>query len=121
MNFKALEVISIPVADQDIAKAFYLDQLGFELVIDTPFEEGKRWIQLKPTSACETSITLVSWFDKMPSGCVQGLVIGVENIEDAVASFEKNGVEISAVYETPWGKFANFSDPDGNGWMLRQE
>ncbi|MBC8259178.1 MAG: VOC family protein [SAR324 cluster bacterium] len=121
MKFKAIEVVSIPVADQEVAKAFYHETLGFELVVDTPFEEGKRWIQLKPESGSGTSISLVSWFENMPAGSVQGLVIGVDNVDEATQVFEKNGVRISAAYQTPWGRFANFSDPDGNGWMLHQE
>jgi len=30
------------------------------------------------------------------------------------------GVEIGSIESAPWGKFATFSDPDNNGWVLQQ-
>ena len=35
MTLKRLQVISVPVGDQDRAKAFYVDTLGFELLAIT--------------------------------------------------------------------------------------
>lgn len=115
-----VEVISIPVSDQERALSFYCDQLGFVVLFDTPFEEGKRWIQLAPESGAETSITLVNWFDRMAPGSIQGLVIGSDDIESAHARLTKSGVELSPIEERPWGRFTHLKDPDGNGLSLHQ-
>ena len=40
-----IQVVSVPVADQDRAKAFYLDKLGFDEVSDAPYGEGMRWVR----------------------------------------------------------------------------
>lgn len=120
MALQHIEVISIPVKDQDNAKEFYLQKLGFRLLNDSPFEAGKRWVQLAISEDSRTSITLVTWFDKMPPGCVQGLIIATDDIEASYQALKNAGVDITPVYETPWGKFANFKDPDGNGWGLHQ-
>ncbi|WP_426580986.1 hypothetical protein [Mucilaginibacter sp. R-33] len=41
---KAIEIISIPVTDQQAAKAFYL-KIGFEILVEANFENkpGSRW------------------------------------------------------------------------------
>ncbi|MCB1333422.1 MAG: VOC family protein [Roseivivax sp.] len=39
--------VSIPVADQDRALAFYLDKLGFSVHTDAPYDGTTRWIFLR--------------------------------------------------------------------------
>jgi catechol 2,3-dioxygenase-like lactoylglutathione lyase family enzyme len=43
-----LLVVSIPVSDQDRAKAFYVGTLGFDLVRDDDSVPGLRWIEVTP-------------------------------------------------------------------------
>ena len=51
-----LELIVVPVSDVDRAKAFYIDQLGFDLEVDTTMSPEFRVVQLTPKgSACSTS------------------------------------------------------------------
>ena len=42
MSIGAIEIVSVPVADQDAAKRFYVDVLGFQVVRDNPFRPGAR-------------------------------------------------------------------------------
>lgn len=119
MKPKQIDIFSVPVADQQRAKAFYADVLGFKLLRDDPMGPDQRWIQLVPEGA-ETSITLVSWFEKMPPGSLQGVVLEVEEIEAAQRTLRAKGVAVSEIKSEPWGRYATFNDPDGNGWVLRQ-
>lgn len=42
-----LDVISVPVSDQDRAKRFYIEVLGFTEVMDNPFDNRtNRWVML---------------------------------------------------------------------------
>jgi catechol 2,3-dioxygenase-like lactoylglutathione lyase family enzyme len=50
MDWK-LELIVVPVADVDRAKAFYLDRAGFELLVDHSAGEDFRVVQLTPPGA----------------------------------------------------------------------
>ena len=120
MTVKRLEVVSIPVSDQERAKRFYAEQLGFAVVNDAPFGAGQRWVQLSPGQGAQTTITLVNWLEAMPPGSAQGHVLEVANLEAARDALRGRGVEVDEVQDTPWGKFAGFSDPDGNGWVLHQ-
>jgi catechol 2,3-dioxygenase-like lactoylglutathione lyase family enzyme len=121
MSFNAIEIVSIPVTDQERAKVFYEQTLGFALLEDGPFGEGLRWVQLAPRKDDATSIALVNWFENMMPRALQGLVIGVDDINAKRQGLIANGVEVSEVDDTPWGKFASLSDLDGNGWTLHQK
>ena len=48
-----LELVPVPVTDVDRARAFYVDQLGFNADFDQVVNEGLRFVQLTPPgSAC---------------------------------------------------------------------
>ena len=81
--------------------------------------EGQRWVQLAP-AAGETSITLVTWFPNMQPGGVTGLVLETDDVEADHAELRSRGVNITPLENAPWGRFATFTDPDGNGWVLQQ-
>ena len=115
---KSIELISVPVTDQQRAKEFYL-KMGLELVREMPFG-NQLWIQLKfPEGTAE--ITLVNWFDKMPAGCLQGMTILSADINEDIKRLNKNGIATGKIDETPWGKFISIADPDGNKWSLHQQ
>lgn len=121
MSLNHIEIISIPVTDQERAKVFYEQTLGFALLEDAPFGEGMRWGQLAPGKDDATSIALVNWFEDMPPGSVQGLVIGVDDIAAKREELTGKSVDVSNIDDTPWGKFATLKDPDGNCWTLHQK
>lgn len=115
---KAIELISVPVTDQEAAKKFYIEQVGFTIVTESTFGNQK-WIQLGLPGDAVT-ITLVNWFPNMPAGCMQGMLIKTDNIERDVKALQDRGVNVGKIEAMQWGKFANFKDPDGNGWSLHQ-
>ncbi|HWD38522.1 MAG TPA: glyoxalase superfamily protein [Fimbriimonas sp.] len=115
-----ISILSIPVSDQQRAKEFYVDMLGFHVWAEEPMGERGTWLQLGLEGA-QTSITLVTWFEWLKPGSVGGNVLKCSGIEDVHASLRKKGLEISDIDDQPWGRFANFKDPDGNGWILMGE
>lgn len=112
-------IVSIPVADQDRAKAFYTETLGFTLVADQPMGDGARWVQVAPGFG-GVSLTLVTWFEQMPPGSLRGMVLQTKDIEAAHAELRKRGVAIDEIETAPWGRYATFEDVDGNGFVLQQ-
>jgi catechol 2,3-dioxygenase-like lactoylglutathione lyase family enzyme len=135
MDWK-LEVIVLPVADIDRAKAFYTEKLGFNLDVDHRAGESFRVVQLTPRgSAC--SVSMVAGSPSAPvrePGSVQGLHLVVADIESARAELKDRGAEVSEIFhfeaggQTPgphpnradYGSFFSFSDPDGNGWLVQE-
>jgi predicted enzyme related to lactoylglutathione lyase len=114
-----LELIQVPVSDVDRAKAFYVDQVGFNDDHDHQVTDELRFVQLTPRgSAC--SIALTSGAHQMEPGSIEGLQLVVDDAEAARAELAERGVEVSETQDFPWGRFVFFSDPDGNGWSVQQ-
>ena len=112
-----IRFVSIPVSDQDRAKEFYGETLGFTVTADNP-AGTRRWIDLEaPGGGC--GITLVTWFPSMRPGSLKGLVLEVDDIDAAYERWSAQGVAFtSPPTDQQWGRFASFDDPDGNGWIL---
>jgi catechol 2,3-dioxygenase-like lactoylglutathione lyase family enzyme len=118
MDWK-IELVAIPVTDVDRAKAFYVDQVGFNADHDYQVNENLRFVQLTPPgSAC--SIVLGTGVTEMPPGSQKGVQIVVADADAARAHLAENGVAASEVDDQPWGRFVFFSDPDGNTWALQE-
>jgi predicted enzyme related to lactoylglutathione lyase len=118
MDWK-LELVNVPVADVDRAKAFYAEKVGFNVDHDHTVDERIRFVQLTPPgSAC--SIALTSGVPAAAPGSMQGIQVVVADADAVRAELVERGVEASEVQDFPWGRFVFFSDPDGNGWSLQQ-
>jgi predicted enzyme related to lactoylglutathione lyase len=115
----AVAVVSIPVKDPTAALAFYTDVIGLTVLRDEPMGPEMRWIQLQPADGGAT-IALVTWFDSMPPGAVQGLMLGVADVDAEHARIGGLGVTLLPVDAQPWGRFTMLQDPDGNGLILAQ-
>jgi len=114
-----LELVAVPVSDVDRAKAFYTEKVGFHADHDHQVNENLRFVQLTPPgSAC--SIAIGTGITDMPPGSVKGLQMVVSDVRAVRAELIKRGAEVSDVEVMPWGTFAFFSDPDGNGWSLQE-
>ena len=120
MSVQGVRVVSVPVSDQDRARDFYVGQLGFELVRDDDAVPGRRWVQVAPRGGV-TSLTLVTWFETMPAGSLQGLVLAFDDLDRVCRVLEEHGVEFDRpLQEQPWGREAVVRDPDGNRLVLQQ-
>ena len=125
-----LEVITIPVSDIERAKRFY-EGLGWRL--DADFSgDGWRAVQLTPPgSPC--SIHLGA--EGVP-GSAKGLFLVVEDIDAARADLLSKGANVSEPFHFAgirgprlpgsdpergsYRSYAEFTDPDGNGWLLQE-
>lgn len=129
MDFK-LEVVVVPVSDVDRAKAFYADQVGFPVDVDSRPNDQMRVIQMTPRgSGC--SVTIGTGLSKMDPGSLQGLQLCVADIEAAHAELRDRGVPVTSVQHhdgtgfvdgkgDDWNSFFFFNDPDGNGWAVQE-
>jgi catechol 2,3-dioxygenase-like lactoylglutathione lyase family enzyme len=130
MDWK-LELIVVPASDVDRTKAFYLEQVGFELLVDHRAGEDFRVVQMTPPGS---SCAIAAMKQPERAGAVQGLHLIVEDIDAARDELAGRGVEISDVFhfgeqgQTPghdperrsYNSFVSFSDPDGNGWLVQE-
>jgi predicted enzyme related to lactoylglutathione lyase len=114
-----IELIAFPVTDIDRAKAFYVDQLGWNADHDASPTDDIRFVQVTPPgSAC--SIAFGKGISDMAPGSLQAVQIVVPDADAAHAHLVENGVACSPVTPLDWGRFVYFSDPDGNSWALQE-
>jgi catechol 2,3-dioxygenase-like lactoylglutathione lyase family enzyme len=126
-----LELIVVPVSDVDRSKAFYLDQAGFELIVDHRAGDF-RVVQLVPRgSACAIAMMPTT---NMEPGTIHGLHLVVTDIVAAREELVGRGIDASEPYyfgaegrtpgiepnRTDYSTFFDFRDPDGNTWLVQE-
>ena len=129
-----LELVLIPVSDPDRAKDFYLEKAGFGLIVDTPVGDDMRVIQVNPPgSACAIGFGAGLGL-AAPPGSQRGLHLVTGDIVAARDELTGRGVDVGEIRYMEDGEwkpgrdpqrrsymsFAEFSDPDGNLWLLQE-
>jgi catechol 2,3-dioxygenase-like lactoylglutathione lyase family enzyme len=134
----SLEVVMVPVSDVERALRFYVDQVGFALDVDYAPNEAFRVVQLTPPgSAC--SIQLGRGVTDAPAGSLRNVYLVVSDLEAVRNILLQRGVKVGDIrHKTPidawdggfasgldpahrnYASFADFSDPDGNSWVLQE-
>src|SRR5262249_11918503 len=134
----SVEVITLPVSDVDRALRFYVDRVGFTLDVDYSPNGAFRVVQLTPPgSSC--SIQISRGLTDAPVGSLRNVYVVVADLETARRGLLERGVKVGDVrHKVPvdaWGgdfapgldparrdyaSFADFSDPDGNSWVLQE-
>jgi DNA-binding transcriptional ArsR family regulator len=110
-----VSAIAVPVVDQDRARAFYVDTLGFELVTDRTVNHW-RWISLMPPGG-SCAIGLVS----APSA---GIWTGVSLLTSQLDEVYRRWTRLGVAFDSPptmqvWDtRTAIFSDIDRNRYQL---
>jgi predicted enzyme related to lactoylglutathione lyase len=115
-----IELITLPVADVERAKAFYLEQAGFDLDFDLEPSDGVRAVGVRPPgSGC--AVLFGERVTDKEAGSVEGIHLVVEDIHATRAELIESGVGVSEVqFMSPGVAMAYFQDPDGNTWALRE-
>jgi catechol 2,3-dioxygenase-like lactoylglutathione lyase family enzyme len=134
----SIEVITLPVGDVERALRFYVDRVGFTLDVDYSPNDAFRVVQLTPPgSSCSTQIG--RGLTDAPVGSHRNAYLVVTDIEAARNRLLERGVEVGEIrHKTPidawnggfapgldparrdYASFADFSDPDGNSWVLQE-
>jgi catechol 2,3-dioxygenase-like lactoylglutathione lyase family enzyme len=135
-----LEVVVVPVADVDRAKAFYKG-LGWREDADFAPAPDYRVVQLTPPGS-ECSVIFGTGITSAAPGSAEGLLLAVSDIESARQDLADRGADIGEVFHpadgvfihaggaerapgpapdrSSYGSYASFSDADGNGWFLQE-
>ena len=133
MDWK-IEVVTVPVSDQDRAIDFYAGKVGFAVDIDfRVVSDGVRLVQLTPPgSAC--SIHLSTPGMGMEPNSLSNVFLVVPDVRAAHTELTARGVEAGEVQVFDDGAYRParegesldnvgclfFGDPDGNRWCVQQ-
>ena len=119
--------VSVFVSDQDRAKDFYINKLGFELRTDAPLYPGAstRWVSVAPKGAATEVILYLpdeNWEHyRQVVGQSQAVTFTVSDMETLHAELKAKGVTFVQEPENqPWGYFAIIQDSEQNRLILSQ-
>ena len=121
--FLTLQFVTVYVHDQERSLRFFVDQLGFRLILDVRFASGHRWIQISPPDG--TAGLALMRFDPLdpddrPPGQSSAVTFFTEDISAKFKELRDRGVKFTIAPQTPaWGgTFCRFEDPDGNSFVI---
>jgi len=126
-----VSVMGIYVRDQEEAREFYVDRLGFRVHTDVSAGEY-RWLTVQapdqptfqlgiylPGPPVHDAATATALRELVAKGAMPPLVLEVDDCRAAYTRMVERGVEFT---EPPVERFgavdATFRDPSGNGWKL---
>lgn len=126
--FNKVGTVSLYVADQQRAKKFYTEVLGFELRTDAELSPGSktRWIAVAPKGA-ETDIILYEIDDHWEHyrgviGKSQSITLDVSNFQQLYNDLKAKGVKFTTEPDfQPWGTSAFMEDSEGNQILLVEQ
>ena len=130
---QGVEMIGLYVHDQEEARAFYVEKLGFN--VHTDVKNGDfRWLTLqhpeqpsfqlglfKPGPPVLDEATAQAARELVAKGAMPPLTLQVDDCRKAYERMRAAGVEFTQEPIERFGNIdANFRDPSGNGWKMVQ-
>jgi len=117
-----VKLVSIAVTDQEKSLEFYTEKLGFKLTVDEAFDKNSRWLELKPPGGQTRVVLLKAKPGDARIGSLTNIVFTSDDIEKTYFDLKVKGVQFK---EPPnkqsWGMFTQFTDPDGNVFVLASQ
>jgi catechol 2,3-dioxygenase-like lactoylglutathione lyase family enzyme len=112
--------VSVPVQDQERARAFYTEVLGFEVRLDVPMGDGARWVQVAAPGGA-VAIALVPASGDRPVGIETGITLATTDAVGDHAALAALGVDVDELLRWPGVPVMfSFRDPDGNQLKVMQ-
>lgn len=120
----------VPVTDQDVALAFYVEILGMQKVSDFTYPTGERWLEVSPAKG-SSNLCLVVSRPERPAGIETGVVLFSSEVLADLAALRAQGLDVDEQPlpqgEVVWWSGAplagvptqfRVSDPDGNSFLI---
>lgn len=118
--------ITIYVNNQDDAKKFWTEKLGFVIKFEQAMGPNMKWVEVGPS---EDEFTTFVLYDKKmmvaqnPSTNVghPSIILSTCDIESTYNKIKENGVEVGELMSMPYGKMFSFKDQDKNDFLVRED
>jgi catechol 2,3-dioxygenase-like lactoylglutathione lyase family enzyme len=128
MTRQSIAMITLVVRDYDEAIAYYTSVLGFDLLEDSPRDNGKRWIRVAPPGSSGTCLLLARAASREQASHIGDqtggrvfLFLQTDDFWRDHAAFKARGVIFEEEpRQEDYGVVAVFKDCYGNRWDLLQ-
>ncbi|MBW9206642.1 VOC family protein [Mumia sp. zg.B53] len=128
-----ISLVTVWVTDQDSARDFYVDLLGFETRTDQRLGDGFRWLTIGHPSQPELEVTLMvpgppldpgvadAVARALDNGTMSGIGLTVDDCQKTYEDLTARGVTfVQPPSERPYGVEAVMRDSSGN-WLVLVE
>lgn len=117
--------ITVYVQDQEQAKDFWLNKVGFVLKFEQPIGPNASWIEVGPSEEEFTTLVLYSkpLMEKQNPSAVShpSILFSTTDIESAYDNMKEKGIDVEELQKMPFGSMFTFRDQDGNKYILRED
>lgn len=114
-----VKFVSIPTRDQDRALKFWTECAGFRVLIDQPFDEKQRWIELRVPKAETRIVLFTAEGEEKRIGTTMNMSYECDDVDKTYEELKARGVEFEGAPEKqPWGTYAIFKDSEGNRFVI---
>ncbi len=121
---RGVRSVNIYVDDQDRAKGFWSNVMGFDVLQDVPMGGdfgAARWIEVVPPDKHISLVLFAPEEQQHLVGTFSNVLFTCDDIERTHEELTARGVEfVDAPSKQVWGWWAVFKDPDGNTYGLGQ-
>lgn len=117
--------IMLYVEDQEKAKEFWVEKVGFSVVEDQT-QENIRWIEITPTQEAQTHFVLhdknvIAELESELTLATPSLLFFTQNVEELYTEFKQKGITVGELVTTPTGKGFNFADYEEQYFAVVEE
>ncbi|WP_158887010.1 glyoxalase superfamily protein [Amycolatopsis anabasis] len=125
MPIRGVSKVVVGVKDQERAKKFWTETVGFTVTTDVPYgDTGKRWVEVTSADGGTALILSEDEEDQFP---VRGdlptsnFFFYTDDVQQTYRELSAKGVDFPAEpAEQPWGWSSMFTDSEGNRFALQQ-
>jgi len=117
--------VTVYVEDQEQAKDFWVNKLGFVLKFEQPMGPEFSWIEVGPSENEFTTLVLyakTAMEQHDPSKVSHpSILFSTTDIDSAYENMNSNGIKVGELQKMPYGSMFTFYDQDGNEYLLRED
>ena len=118
-----VHAVTVPVADQDRSRDFFVERLGFHVVSDVKLPDSEeRWVAVAPpdgTAVLSLIATPPEARTRQPASGPPTTIFVTDNLQAQFEMWEERGVRFHhPPLASIWGAYTLFEDPDANAFML---
>lgn len=118
--------ITLYVNNQEMAKKFWVNKLGFIVKVEKDMGPNIKWIEVSPNEEAFTTFVL---YDKAlmkkqnPNNNVEhpSIILSTKTIDKTYENLKEREVKVGPLLEMPYGKMFSFKDEEENDYLVRED
>lgn len=117
---RRIATVAVYVEDQQKAKQFWTEKVGFDVVTEHPMGPNAFWLEVAPKGGQTALVLYPKAMMKDADEKKPSIVFECDDVFAAYEAMKAKGVEfLSEPQQMQWGTFVQFKDEDGNEFVLK--